>query len=128
MKQRLDGGPIGPDGKPDPIMGTGLLNANFRSTMNGYQYANMPPPTMKVGDHVRWYVMSIGEAFNFHTPHWHGNTVLANGNRMDVLALMPASSLTADMTPDNAGLWMFHCHVSDHMEGGMVAMYRVTTQ
>jgi FtsP/CotA-like multicopper oxidase with cupredoxin domain len=39
---------------------------------------------------------------------------------------MPASSVTADMTPDNAGLWMFHCHVSDHMEGGMVAMYRVT--
>jgi len=126
MKQRLDGGPIGPDGKPDPIMGTGLLNANFRSTMNGYQYANMPPPTMKVGEHVRWYVMSIGEAFNFHTPHWHGNTVLFNGNRVDVMALMPAASLTADMVPDNAGLWMFHCHVSDHMEGGMVAMYRVT--
>ena len=128
MKERLAGAPIGPDGKPDPIMGTGLLNANFRSTMNGYQFANMPPPTMKVGEHVRWYVLSIGEAFNFHTPHWHGNTVLFNGNRVDVLALMPASSLTADMVPDNAGFWMFHCHVSDHMEGGMVAMYRVTAQ
>ena len=75
---------------------------------------------------MRWYVLSIGEAFNFHTPHWHGNTVIFNGNRVDVLALMPAASLTADMVPDNAGLWMFHCHVSDHMEGGMVAMYRVT--
>jgi hephaestin len=30
------------------------------------------------------------------------------------------------MVPDNPGNWMFHCHFSDHMEAGMVAMYQVT--
>jgi hephaestin len=89
-------------------------------------YANMPMPTMKTGEHVRWYVMTIGEGFNSHSPHWHGNTVLFNGNRVDVVELMPAQSLTADMVPDNPGNWMFHCHFSDHMEAGMVAMYQVT--
>jgi hephaestin len=33
--------------------------------------------------------------------------------------------ITADMIPDDPGTWMMHCHVSDHMEGGMVALYRV---
>ena len=25
-----------------------------------------------------------------------------------------------------ASVWMFHCHVSEHMQGGMTAMYEVT--
>jgi manganese oxidase len=29
------------------------------------------------------------------------------------------------MVPDDVGTWMYHCHVSDHMEAGMVAMYQV---
>jgi hephaestin len=85
----------------------------------------MPMPRMKVGDHVRWYLITMGEGFNFHTPHWHGNTVLVNGQRTDVIALSPAQMVTADMIPDDPGIWLFHCHVSDHMEGGMVARYQV---
>jgi hephaestin len=30
------------------------------------------------------------------------------------------------MIPDNAGVWMFHCHVNDHIAAGMTALYRVT--
>jgi hephaestin len=85
----------------------------------------MPVPRVKVGDHVRWYVATLGEGFNFHTPHWHGNTVLVAGQRTDVLSLAPAQMITADMVPDDPGTWLFHCHVSDHMEGGMVARYEV---
>lgn len=29
------------------------------------------------------------------------------------------------MTPDNAGTWMFHRHLSDHMKGGMMTDYEV---
>jgi FtsP/CotA-like multicopper oxidase with cupredoxin domain len=32
---------------------------------------------------------------------------------------------SVDMTADNAGLWMYHCHVADHVKGGMTAMYKV---
>ena len=45
---------------------------------------------------------------------------------MDVLpAIGPAQIVTADMVPDKVGTWMFHCHVDDHMKGGMQALYRV---
>jgi hypothetical protein len=32
---------------------------------------------------------------------------------------------TVDMIADNPGAWMFHCHVDDHMEGGMMAVYTI---
>jgi hypothetical protein len=32
---------------------------------------------------------------------------------------------SADMIADNPGTWMFHCHVSDHMEAGMMATYTI---
>jgi manganese oxidase len=32
---------------------------------------------------------------------------------------------TVDMIPDNPGIWLFHCHISDHMAGGMVTSYEV---
>jgi manganese oxidase len=59
-------------------------------------------------------------------PHWHGNVVMQDGKRTDVVALSPAQMTSVDMVPDNPGIWMFHCHVSDHMHGGMVMRYRVT--
>jgi manganese oxidase len=105
--------------------GKGFVAANYKATINGEVYGNLPPVTMKQGQRVRWYLVTLGFGFNFHTPHWHGNTVLVNGSRTDVVALSPAQMLTVDMVPDNPGLWLFHCHVSDHMEMGMVAFYRV---
>jgi FtsP/CotA-like multicopper oxidase with cupredoxin domain len=122
---KLQGAPVDPDGNFDALLGTGYGPGNFRYTINGYQYANMPMPVMKKGDHVRWYSITLGEGFNFHTPHWHGNTILVNGQRTDVIALSPAQMVTADMIPDDPGIWLYHCHVSDHMEGGMVARYEV---
>jgi manganese oxidase len=80
---------------------------------------------MHKGDRVRWYVITVGNGFNFHTAHWHGNTVLVNGQRTDVIALSPAQMVTAEMQPDDPGIWLVHCHVSDHMRGGMVARYEV---
>jgi FtsP/CotA-like multicopper oxidase with cupredoxin domain len=32
---------------------------------------------------------------------------------------------TVDIVPDNDGIWMFHCHIDDHMEAGMVTLYKV---
>jgi hypothetical protein len=29
------------------------------------------------------------------------------------------------MVPDNVGTWLFHCHVADHLLGGMSVRYRV---
>ena len=109
----------------DFFIGQGIGAQNFRFTVNGYQFSNGPMMVMKKGEHGRWYLLNLGEGLNFHTPHWHGNTVTVNGRRTDVIALSPADMLTADMVPDNPGIWLFHCHVADHMDAGMVAKYEV---
>lgn len=44
---------------------------------------------------------------------------------MDVTGLMAMQMLTADMTPDNPGTWLFHCHVTFHNAAGMAARYAV---
>ncbi len=107
------------------LTGTGFADTNLKSCINGFMFANMPMMSMRKGEHVRWYLVTLGEGFNFHTPHWHGNTVLENGSRTDVVAISPAQMVTVDMVPDNPGIWMFHCHVSDHMDTGMMAHYHV---
>jgi manganese oxidase len=122
---KFNGNSVDFDGNNDFLIGRGSANQNVRMTINGYMFADGPAATMKKGDRVRWYVVSLGEGLNFHTPHWHGNTVLVNGQRTDVLSLAPAQMVTADMVPDNPGTWLFHCHVSEHMEGGMSARYDV---
>jgi len=105
---------------------TGFINTNVKWTINGYIYGNTPMMTMKKGDRVRWYVATLGDFNNAHTPHWHGNTVLVAGQRTDVLVVTSAQMITADMVPDAAGIWLFHCHISDHMLAGMSARYQVT--
>ena len=93
--------------------------------INGYIFGNLPGLAMKQGEKVRWYLLGMGNEIDVHTPHWHGETVM-NGNRnTDVVELLPGSMVTVDMFADNPGTWMFHCHVADHMEGGMMAVYTI---
>jgi FtsP/CotA-like multicopper oxidase with cupredoxin domain len=99
--------------------------SNLRHTINGLLFGNMPLMTMKKGERVRWYLMTLGGGENVHTAHWHGNDVLSGGHRIDTVALLPAQVETVDMVPDNIGIWLFHCHVSDHMMGGMATRYQV---
>jgi FtsP/CotA-like multicopper oxidase with cupredoxin domain len=98
---------------------------NKKHSINGMFMGNLPGLEMKMNDRVRWYVLTLGNEVDNHTPHWHGNTVSIGGERTDVIELMPASMKVADMTPDNKGIWAFHCHVTDHMMAGMNALYEV---
>jgi len=99
--------------------------SNLMHSINGYVFGNQPMITMHRGEHVRWYVMSMGTEVDLHTPHWHGNTVTVNGMRMDVVSLLPATMVVADMVPDDVGTWLFHCHVNDHIRAGMLTRYTV---
>jgi manganese oxidase len=114
------------DGMAGTVASTGFVFTNVKWSINGYIYGNMPLMTMKKGDHVRWYVTTLGDFNNAHTPHWHGNTVLIAGQRTDVVSILSAQMVTADMIPDATGIWLYHCHISDHMLAGMVARYQVT--
>ena len=113
------------DAAPDEDDADDFEESNLMHSINGYVYGNMPMPQMRVGEKVRWYVMTLGTEVDLHTPHWHGNTVLMNGHRKDVVELLPATTLVADMVPDAAGIWMYHCHVNDHIAAGMTGRYEV---
>jgi manganese oxidase len=45
--------------------------------------------------------------------------------RTDVLNLVTMGMIVADMTPDNPGTWLFHCHVEPHQTAGMSALFVV---
>jgi hephaestin len=102
-----------------------FTESNLMHSINGYLYGGGPVVTMHRGERVRWYLMSMGTEVDLHTPHWHGNTAVVAGMRTDVVNLLPAGMITADLIPDRAGIWLFHCHVGDHLKAGMLARYRV---
>ncbi len=105
----------------------GFQESNQMHSINGYVFGTMPLSAMTVnrGDRVRWYLSGMGTEVDLHTPHWHGNTVVTQGMRTDVVSLLPMSMVTADMSADNPGTWLFHCHVNDHITAGMITRYRV---
>ena len=104
----------------------GFIESNLMHSINGFVFGNLPGLDMSVGERVRWYELGMGTEVDLHTPHWHGQTLLLNGNRTDIVELLPASMKTLDMVPDNPGTWLFHCHVNDHIDAGMLALFTVT--
>jgi hephaestin len=122
--KKLEFAPVDNEGNFSGL-GSGFTVANAKFAINGYIYGTGPIMTMRKGERVRWYLVALGEQFSVHTPHWHGNVVLHDGKRTDVVPLMQAQMETVDMVPDNPGIWMFHCHIDDHMDAGMVALYKV---
>lgn len=45
--------------------------------------------------------------------------------RSDVYDLPPGVYQTVKMYPRDVGTWLFHCHVSEHIEAGMESTYTV---
>jgi len=97
---------------------------NLKESINGFIYGNGSLPAISVGDRVRWYVMSTTN-FELHAPHWHGNVVVAQHMRTDVLNLGTMGMIVAEMTADNPGTWLFHCHIEPHMTAGMATRFTV---
>ena len=94
----------------------------FRYSINGHIFGNLPALQMNEGERTRWYLFALGSENDLHTAHWHGLRVIEDGRRRtDVVELLPASMKVADLVADNAGTWLYHCHVSEHMQEGMFA-------
>jgi FtsP/CotA-like multicopper oxidase with cupredoxin domain len=105
-----------------------FIESNKKHSINGLLYGNLNGLTMRRGERVRWYVVGLGNEDDIHTAHWHGNTALHRGSRIDTAEVFPATSEVVDMTPDDVGVWLLHCHVVDHMAGGMMTRYTVMEQ
>jgi len=108
--------------KADP----NFQESNMKHSINGRLFGNLKGLQMNVNELVRWYVVALGSESDLHTPHWHGQTLMSSGHRMDVINLLPATMVTLDMIPDNPGIWFYHCHVDDHLIAGMSTLYTVS--
>ena len=93
-------------------------------SVNGLTDGNLTV-TARRGERVRWYLLSNSNEEDVHAVHWHGQTVLFNQMRTDTISLGPMSMAVADMVPNNLGMWLLHCHVNEHLKGGMVALFQV---
>lgn len=120
-------------GVADPVTGEFPEEGTYRGghqymhTINGKGYEDAVPPfTGKVGELSRWRVVSIGDAF--HTWHIHGHRWLDPGTGVltDNIQLGPGMYSTFEFREDNPGEWLVHCHVPEHMEGGMIGQYVVS--
>ena len=94
-------------------------------SINGYLFGNLTGLDIHQGETVRWYVLGMGDERDLHTAHWHGETVEWNGRHTDVIELLPASMVTVNMAAENVGTWMYHCHVAEHMKGGMHTTFTI---
>ena len=99
--------------------------SNKKHSINGYLFGNQPGLSMYQDERVRWYVMDLGNENDLHSPHWHGETGVANGMRTDMLQILPGGMQVFDMQPDDPGTWLLHCHVNDHILAGMQELFTV---
>jgi len=100
-------------------------NSNMMHGINGLMFANLLGLEAEAETQIRWYVLGLGTETDLHSVHWHGHTMQYGGHRVDVVQNMPATGVTVDMYADHVGEWLLHCHVNEHLEGGMMAKYEI---
>lgn len=90
----------------------------------------VPVIEARVGEPVRISVVNIGDMV--HSFHLHGFTAYMvdhdKGEPLpaQVLGLVPGEADRVVVTPTQAGVWLFHCHVVSHADGGMIGVMVVS--
>jgi FtsP/CotA-like multicopper oxidase with cupredoxin domain len=104
-----------------------------RQVWPGMGHEKLPPPLFELKS-GRSYVM---EMFNGtphqHPMHMHGHTfrVLSSSNRdlpahwADTVLVRPKERIRIAFVAGETGDWMFHCHIIEHQETGMMGYLRV---
>lgn len=121
-----------------PVLGALCLSQKLFWTINGRawpdrEHARLPLPLATLG-RGRSYVLALNNDSDFaHPIHIHGHSfklLRSNRNRLpqhytDTLLLLPKERVEVAFVADNPGDWMFHCHIIEHQESGMMAYFRV---
>jgi FtsP/CotA-like multicopper oxidase with cupredoxin domain len=136
------------------IFGGGMMGAMMTATMGGRRldmremmhkgkawaingvvatgHVMEPLLTLKRG---RSYLLALDNDTAWHHPiHLHGHSfrvISRNGaptrhrQWLDTVLMAPRERVEIAFVADNAGDWMFHCHILEHMAGGMMGVIRV---
>uniref|UniRef100_A0A8C8Z8S5 Ceruloplasmin n=1 Tax=Prolemur simus TaxID=1328070 RepID=A0A8C8Z8S5_PROSS len=105
-----------------------FIESNKMHAINGRMFGNLQGLTMHVGDEVNWYLMGMGNEIDLHTVHFHGHSFRYKHRGIyssDVFDIFPGTYQTLEMFPKTPGIWLLHCHVTDHIHAGMETTYTV---
>lgn len=96
-------------------------------TINGYQF-HTKGLIMDQGDRVAWYMFGWGREGNLHPVHFHAHAFIYYSDRRhidDVINVNPGTAVTIEMLVEEPGIWLLHCHATEHLRFGMVTTYTV---
>ncbi len=131
------------DFTPEVAQGTGTLrnadSGNGRGgallydlfLIDGKAGTAIPPIRVKPNQRVLLRMINLGNLV--HSMHLHGHTftiVATDGNpvppggrlRKDTVLIGPGERYDVEVLTNNPGVWMFHCHMPNHGENGMMTV------
>jgi FtsP/CotA-like multicopper oxidase with cupredoxin domain len=131
-------GGMGMMGRSGMMGGMGTMGDDATWAMNGMSMTgdgqpDMPPLfTLKRGKSC---VLAVrNETAWWHPMHLHGHSFrVISRNRKpnprrewrDTVLVPPRETVELAFAADHPGDWMFHCHVADHQEAGMMSVIRI---
>jgi FtsP/CotA-like multicopper oxidase with cupredoxin domain len=132
----LQGGMMGGMGT---MGGGGMMNMGGATwAMNGMSMTGdgqpTMPPLLTLPKGKSCALTLRNETAWWHPMHLHGHSfqvISRNGKPnarrewRDTVLVPPRESIEIAFVADNPGDWMFHCHVTDHQETGMMGVIRV---
>jgi FtsP/CotA-like multicopper oxidase with cupredoxin domain len=112
----------------------GLFWAINKQVWPAGDHSLIPPPLAEL-KRGRSYVFELRNATpHAHPIHIHGHSFKwLRSNKQDLpvhhadtVLLQPRERVEVAFVADNPGDWMFHCHIIEHQESGMMGYVRVT--
>lgn len=99
---------------------------------DGHQ--RLPAPLLNLVRDQTYLFELVNTTPHMHPIHIHGHTFLylrSNKTSLpphyaDTVLLKPKERIEVAFKADNPGDWMFHCHIIEHAETGMMSILRVT--
>jgi FtsP/CotA-like multicopper oxidase with cupredoxin domain len=97
-------------------------------------HQRLPPPLAVLTRGKSYIFELVNRTPHMHPIHIHGHTftVLDSNKRelpqhlADTVLLTPKERIRVAFVADNPGDWMFHCHIIEHQETGMMGIIRVS--
>jgi len=87
------------------------------------------PPLLRLRAGTSHVIELVNRTAFDHPIHLHGHSFRVLGDERpplrDTVLLRPDQTQEIALVADNPGSWMFHCHVLEHMDAGMMAVVEV---
>jgi len=104
-----------------------------KTTWPGDGHKKLPAPILELKQNQTYVFELVNATPHMHPIHIHGHTFLYLKSSKkslpkhftDTVLLKPKERIHVAFKADNPGDWMFHCHIIEHAETGMMSILRV---